>query len=107
MAHKRLSLADRARAKGFEPETPEGGRAMMQSLTRSDINVKPRERGLEPGTAVVVTIRLIGGIQTIKGIVAWDNGRGKVDVAITLGGQRRILHTEKDASGNLYAYNYG
>jgi hypothetical protein len=101
-------LADRARARGYEPETPEGGRAMMQSLTMADIaNAKPRERSIPSGTAVVVTIRLVGGIQTIKGVVAWDNGRGKVDVAITLGGQRRIIHAQKDAAGNLYAHDYG
>jgi hypothetical protein len=102
---KTPSLAARARAKGFEPETPEGGRAMMQSLTMADIaDMKPRTRAMEPGTAVTFDQIYVGGTVERTGVVAWDNGRGKVDIAVKVGGERRIVHATKTTSGRLVAY---
>ncbi len=70
------SLAERARAKGFEPETEEGGRAMMQSLTMADIaKMKPRGNSLEPGTPVIMQLRQVGGTTQLAGIVTWDDAR--------------------------------
>jgi hypothetical protein len=99
------SLAERAKAKGHEPETEEGGRAMMQSFTMADIaKLKPVSNRLERGTPVVVEHRLIAGKEELRGIVTWDNGRGSVDVKIPSYGNR-IVTTQKSPSGTLHTYN--
>lgn len=98
------SLADRARAKEFEPETIEGGRAMLQSLTLADIQrVKPLGEVIPTGTQVTFTMHTLGGSHERKGVVAWDDGRGNVDIRITRGGWPAVVRATKTATGSLYA----
>ena len=103
----KTSLAERARAKGFEPETIEGGRAMMQSLTFEDIaaqalggKLKKRWPRLENGSSVPVELRFVGGTQKVTAIVNWDYGND-VDVALPGYGNRRA---KRSADGTLHVY---
>jgi hypothetical protein len=99
--NRRKSLAERVIAQGIEPETEEGGRAMLQSLTMADVRaIKPRTPSIATGTEVMVSIRYVGGTVKERCTVVWDNGRGRVDVK----GSFRSYRAEKDANGGLYAY---
>lgn len=98
------SLADRARAKGFEPETLEGGRAMMQSLTLADIaKLENRPAYLAPGTPVEVHFHQVGGTTKLAGTVKWDY-RKDVDVKLASYGGR-VVRASRSSSGLLNIYH--
>jgi hypothetical protein len=98
------SLADRARAKGFEPETEEGGRAMMQSLTLADVaKLENRPAYLAPGTPVEVHFHQVGGTTKLAGTVKWDY-RKDVDVKLASYGGR-VVRASRSSSGLLNIYH--
>lgn len=104
MPKRRKSLADRARARGFEPETEEGGRAMMQSITMDDVRRAEASRKLatlKPGDQVKYTTFTVGGQWEGVATVVWDYGRTGVD-AIVAGGKR--VRLERAPSGKLRRY---
>jgi hypothetical protein len=101
MSKKKLpSLAERARAAGHEPETPEGGRAMMQSITMDDIR-RAQEVGklrtLKPGDEIRYTNYTVGGSFQGTAVVTWDHGKSVE--ARSLHGER--IRLERAADGSL------
>lgn len=100
----RETLAARAIAAGFEPETEEGGRAMMQSITMADIRAgKPVTSRLAPGTLVTYTLQYIGGSTQENGVVSWDDGRGNVSIKTKHGGDG-IMRGKRNSAGDLIVY---
>jgi hypothetical protein len=93
------SLAAAARAAGHEPETPEGGVAMMQALTPEHFRRAEEIRAMkkhQPGDEVKYTNFTIGGQHEGTAIVVWDHGN-RVE-ARTLRGDRMSLERAKDGS---------
>lgn len=98
------TLTARAIAAGFEPETEEGGRAMMQSITMDDIRaIKPVTSRLSPGTPVTYTLQYIGGNTQESGVVSWDDGRGNVSIKTKHGGDG-IMRAKRNSAGDLIVY---
>jgi hypothetical protein len=94
------SLAAAARAAGHEPETEEGGRAMMQAITPSHLQraeAVRKMRTLKPGDEIKYTNFTIGGSHEGTAIVTWDHGKSVE--ARTLGGEK--LRLERAADGSL------
>lgn len=94
------SLAEAARLAGYEPETEEGGRTMMQAITPEHIRRAEAVRKmatLKPGDEIEYTNFTIGGSFKGKAIVTWDHGKSVE--ARTLRGEN--LHLERAADGSL------
>ena len=93
------SLAAAARAAGHEPETEEGGRAMMQAITMEHLQHAESVRQMKkfkPGDEIKYTNFTIGGTHEGTAIVTWDHGK-RVE-ARTLGGEQITLERAKDGS---------
>jgi hypothetical protein len=97
---KRRSLAEAARAAGHEPETVEGGRAMMQAITMEDIRRAQAEgarRALRPGDEIEYTNFTVGGSFKGKAVVTWDHGKS-VEARTLPGSERVRLERAQDGS---------
>jgi hypothetical protein len=93
------SLAAAARAAGHEPETEEGGRAMMQAITPEHLHraeAVRKMRTLKPGDEIKYTNYTVGGSYEGTAIVTWDHGKSVE--ARTLGGERLRLERAQDGS---------
>jgi hypothetical protein len=97
---KPKSLAARVRDRGIEPETEEGGRAMMQAITMEDIRraaASGKLATLKPGDQVTFTTFMVGGSHPEQGTVLWDYGGQGVSVT-TKSGEKVRLERAKDGS---------
>jgi hypothetical protein len=95
------SLAVAAISTGHEPETVEGGRAMMQAITPEHLRRAEdvrRLRALSPGDEVEYTNYTGGGSYKGTAIVTWDHGR--TVEARTLSGREK-LRLERAPDGTL------
>jgi hypothetical protein len=93
------SLAEAARRAGHEPETEEGGRAMMQALTPAHLQQAEavrKMRTLQPGDEIEYTNFTVGGSFKGRAVVTWDHGRNVE--ARTLGGEKLRLERAPDGS---------
>jgi hypothetical protein len=93
------SLAAAARAAGHEPETEDGGRAMMQAITMEHLQHAESVRQMKkfkPGDEIKYTNFTAGGSYEGTAIVSWDHGK-RVE-ARTLGGEGLTLERAKDGS---------
>jgi len=92
-------LAEAARRAGYEPETEEGGRAMMRAITPEHlarIAAARRVPRLEPGTEIYFTNYTLGGSYRRLAIVTWDHGR--TVEARTYAGERVRLERAPDGT---------
>lgn len=93
------SLAAAARSAGYEPETEEGGRAMMQAITPEHLHRAEgvrKLRTLKPGDEIEYTNFTVGGSYKGQAIVTWDHGKSVE--ARTLGGEKLRLERASDGS---------
>jgi hypothetical protein len=92
-------LAAAARAAGHEPETEEGGRAMMQAITMEHLQHAEsvrRMKKFKPGDEIKYTNFTVGGSYEGTAIVSWDHGK-RVE-ARSLSGEGLTLERAKDGS---------
>ena len=93
------SLAAAARAAGHEPETEEGGRAMMQAITPEHLRraeAVRKTRSLKPGDEIEYTNYTVGGSFKGTAVVTWDHGRSVE--ARTLSGEKLRLERAQDGT---------
>ena len=93
-------LTTAALATGYQPETEEGGRTMMQAITPAHLRqaeAARKLRSLKPGDEIEYTNFTVGGSYKGKAVVTWDHGKS-VEARTLPAGEKVRLERASDGS---------